>query len=378
MLTLFDRYILKSLLQITLITAGVLSAIILLTQSLKFLELIINAGASSGTFWILSLLALPRLFEIVLPISMMIGTLFLYNRLSTDSELTVMRATGQPPINLARPVLITGLLITTLLIFITTWLAPSSLTQMKQMRQVIKSQYSTLLFREGIFNEIGKDIIVYIDKRQKDGTLEGLLVHDSRPELEYPTTILAKRGVIVADDTTQQVVVYNGSRQVFNQDNEILQRLDFERYTIDLPENDVVTMRWKEPDERTFLELLNPDLTNKLDREYKREMMIESHKRIVGPFLTIGFSMMALCFLILGPISRRGQGNRLFFAVITIVVLQGIYLATFNIAQEINVGLVVMYLSVFAPIVTFFILLSPIGDAMRHSLLFIFSRQRKS
>ena len=352
MLTLFDRYILKSLLQITLITAGVLSAIILLTQSLKFLELIINAGASSGTFWILSLLALPRLFEIVLPISMMIGTLFLYNRLSTDSELTVMRATGQPPINLARPVLITGLLITTLLIFITTWLAPSSLTQMKQMRQVIKSQYSTLLFREGIFNEIGKDIIVYIDKRQKDGTLEGLLVHDSRPELEYPTTILAKRGVIVADDTTQQVVVYNGSRQVFNQDNEILQRLDFERYTIDLPENDVVTMRWKEPDERTFLELLNPDLTNKLDREYKREMMIESHKRIVGPFLTIGFSMMALCFLILGPISRRGQGNRLFFAVITIVVLQGIYLATFNIAQESNVGLVFMYLSVFAPIVT--------------------------
>jgi len=41
--------------------------------------------------------------------------------------------------------------------------------------------------------------------------------------------------------------------------------LDFDRYTIDLPDSDNAKVRYQSANERTFWELLNPDLTNERD-----------------------------------------------------------------------------------------------------------------
>ena len=58
----FDRYLLKHLLLATVFTAVSLAMVIMLTQSLRFLELIINSGASSFSFFALTFLAMPRFF----------------------------------------------------------------------------------------------------------------------------------------------------------------------------------------------------------------------------------------------------------------------------------------------------------------------------
>ena len=46
----------------------------------------------------------------------------------------------------------------------------------------IKSQFSSLLFREGVFNPMGKGLTVYIRARGADGELHGLMIHDGRPQ----------------------------------------------------------------------------------------------------------------------------------------------------------------------------------------------------
>lgn len=385
---LYDRYVLKSLGLATAFTACTLAAIILLTQSLRFLELIINSGASSAAFWMLAFLALPRFFEVILPIALMISTVFIYSRMISDSEVVVMRAAGTSPMKLARPALVMALLTTFLLLFITMWLAPASLSSMQKMRQVIKAQYSTLLFREGIFNEAGKDLTVYIENRTSEGELEGLLIHDSRKELPAPVTVLAKRGVIVATDEGQQVLVYDGSRQDFNEKTGALNRLDFERYTIDLPEAAAVRKRWREPDERTFWELLNPNPENPRDMENEQKFLIEAHRRVVGPFLALSFTAVVLCCLLLGPVNRRGQAKRIFFAVGAVIVLQSLYLAVFNFTFQSHVpvsadlpvqkglpahsfwGLILMYVLVFTPVLVSMLFLSRYGENIRHKILY--------
>ncbi len=367
---LFDRYVLKGLAFSTISTAITLTAIILLTQSLKFLELIINSGASSSAFWMLAFMALPRFFEVVLPIALMIATLFIYNRMISDSEIVVMRAAGKSPMRLARPALALAIIVTFLLLFITTWLTPISLSNMQKMRHVIKAQYSTLLFREGVFNSIGKDLTVYIHNRTRGGELEGLIIHDSRSTLPAPVTIIAKRGVIVATDEGQQVLVYDGSRQDFNNKTGALNQLDFERYSIDLPENVVSNNRWKEADERTFFELLHPDETNIIDMQHKEKFIAEAHRRIVTPFLAFSFVVISLCCLLLGPVNRRGQARRVFFAVLVIIVLQGLYLGVFNVAMKSSLGLVLMYAVVFLPLFLSLFLLSKLGEVMRHKLMY--------
>lgn len=367
---LYDRYVFKGLALATLFTAITLAAIILLTQSLKFLELIINSGASSSAFWTLTFLALPRFFEVILPIALMISTIFIYNRMSSDSEVIVMRAAGTSPMGLARPALALAVVVTIILLVITTWLAPVSLANMHKLRLVIKAQYSALLFREGVFNEVGDDLTVYISNRTSNGELEGLLIHDSRAELPAPVTIVAKRGVIVTSDEGQQVLVYDGSRQDFNAKTNALNRLEFERYSIDLPEQTAVRKRWKGPDERTFWKLLNPNEANPLDVEYKEKFIIEAHKRIVGPFLALGFTAIALCCLLLGPISRRGQASRIFVAVFAVTLLQSLYLSVFNLADKHILGLVALYIIVFLPLGLSLFALSSYGEKMRHRIMY--------
>ncbi len=366
---LFDRYVLKSLSVTTFFVACTLAAIILLTQSLKFLELIIESGASSGTFWALAFLALPRFFEVILPIALMISVAFIYSRMVSDSEIAVMRGAGVSPPFLARPALFLALIVTLLMFFITSWLAPTSLGSMQQLRQVVKAQYSALLFREGVFNEAGKELTIFLENRTSDGVLEGLLIHDSRKELDAPVTIIAKRGVIVSTQSGQQIVVYEGSRQDFNAKTGGLNRLDFERYSIDLPDPAIVGSRWKEPDERTLWSLMNTDYKAEESRGSEKELKAEIHRRIATPLLSFSYTGIVLCFLLLGPLNRRGQGVRIFSAVVSVILLQGVYLSAVNLAQKTQGGIYLMYMLTLIPIFITFFILSPMGEAVRNRIM---------
>jgi len=361
----FDRYLLKNLLWATLFTALSLASVIMLTQSLRFLELIINSGASSFSFFVLTFLAMPRFFEIILPIALMISTVFIYNRMTADSEMVVMRSSGLSPLRLSRPALFLALAVTGIVFLITSWIAPMSLSKMQAMRVAIKAEYSSLLLRDGIFNAIGKDLTVYIHHRKNDGELEGLLIHDSRQSPKPPVTILAERGVIVSDDDGQQVIVYDGSRQEYNPATGALNRLDFERYSLDLPEAEPVRQRWREPDERTLIELLNPDEGVRSNPKMLREFGVEVHRRVVSPFLAITFTLVSLCCLMLGSLDRRGLGWRILAASGSVIVLQGLYLVFYNLAKESTPGLVLMYLLVFVPLIGCYYLLSPESDRFR-------------
>lgn len=360
----FDRYIFRSLAVATVFMTVTLAVIIFLTQSLRFLELVIESGASSLSFWVLTVLALPRFFEVVVPIALMAATVFTYNRLLMDSEIVVMRSAGYSPLRLCRPVIVLSILVTVFLLFVTMWLAPVSLARMQDMRQLIKAQYSTLLIKEGVFNAFGEDLTVYVEKRTREGELHGLVIHDTRKDWEYPVTVVARRGVIVTADQGQQVIVYDGSRQDFNPETGVLNRLDFDRYSIDLPEGKDVRERWREPDERTFFELFRPDMGAGRDRDNLYAFVIEAHRRIVSPFLAPAYTFLALSFLLLGPLNRRGQSGRIALAVCSVVLIQGLYLFAFNLSKQSIMGLFMMYVLVFVPIALGLFFLSPFREAL--------------
>lgn len=367
---IFNSYLLKNLFIATAFIAIILAFVIFLTQSLRFLEIIINAGAAGSAFIILTSLALPRFFEVILPIAVMSATLFLYNKMTIDSEITAIRATGFSSFSLAKPAIILGISITIMLWGITMWVAPVSLAKMQSMRHELKSEFSTLLFKEGVFNQVGNGLTVYIKERTSKGDLAGLMIHDTREKSEPPSTVLAKRGMIVIDDTGQQVIVFNGSRQSYNPDTGILQRLDFDRYTIDLPGNGPARKRWAEPDERTITKLINPDLSNKRDLDSLREFSIEIHRRLASPLLALAFPLIALSILLLGPIDRRGQGTRIILAIVITMIIQGLFLTSYNLARNNDAGLILMYTLTLAPIIISTFLLSGFSEGIRRKILY--------
>lgn len=367
---IFDLYLLKNLFIATAFIAVVLTLIVFLTQSLRFLEIVINAGSSGNTFWLLTILALPRFFEVILPISLMAATLFIYNKMTLDSELIVMRGLGHSSFHLARPAIVMGICLAVFLWGVTMWAAPMSLAKMKQMRQELKTEFSNLLFKEGVFNPAGKGLTVYIGEKREKGQLGGLMIHDTRDPTKLPSTILAKSGMIVSTNTGHQVIVFKGSQQTFNPKSGILQKLAFDRYTIDLPESQSVGKHWAEPDERTITELLNPDFKNARDIENMREFNVEIHRRLTGPLLALGFPLIALLSLLLGPIDRRGQTRKIALAIMIIILTQGLFISSYNFAKNNNFGLVLMYILSITPIIISLLMLSSRTELLRRQIFF--------
>jgi lipopolysaccharide export system permease protein len=350
-LTVIDRYIFKQILIATVFVTLVLAALVFLMQSLRFIDLVINSGASGIYIWLQTFLYLPGFFEIILPIGTVAAVLFIYNRLTMDSELIVLRGLGFSPARLARPALLLSGILAVILFIMMGWVSPISKSKAITIRQDIKAQMSSLIFREGIFNEAGSRLMVYIRDRDSDGRLNGLIIHDSRDATKPASTVIARSGVLVSTENGQQVLVYDGSRQEVDSKTGIMRRLDFDQYTIDLPEAEKSKdKRWVEPDERTTGALISS--MNDKDAETlsnRRELRVELQKRFLIPFLIPGFALIGLSFLLIGNHERRGQSKRILMAVAMIILLQIFFLTSYNMAKQSPAGFPLMLTTILLP-----------------------------
>src|SRR4051812_41117539 len=154
---LMRRYLFKNLLHATVFIAITLTLVIWLTQSLKLLELVANSDAPPSLFLRLVMLTLPKFLEIILPISLVTGVLFIYNKMIMDNEIIVLRAAGVDHYAMAKPAILLAILASLFLTAITTWISPKSFEEVHTMRQIIKTQYTAFLLREGVFNTFGND-----------------------------------------------------------------------------------------------------------------------------------------------------------------------------------------------------------------------------
>ena len=87
-------YVLKQLIGPVALFAFLMTCVVWLTQSLQLLDLVINRGQSAPTFVYLTILILPTLLVLILPIAFFFGVLYSLSKLNSDSELVVMASAG--------------------------------------------------------------------------------------------------------------------------------------------------------------------------------------------------------------------------------------------------------------------------------------------
>ncbi len=356
----FTRYVFRQLfVGMVLVTAG-LTCIIWLSQSLRFVELIVNRGVSAGTFLYLTMLMLPSFLTVILPIALFCVVMFIYAKMITDRELVVMRAAGVSQIALAKPAMIMALLTVGIGYFLNLYLLPNSYRLFREMQWDIRYNYSHVLLREGSFNNVAPNITVYIRERTKEDQLLGVLVHDQRNK-ESPTTVMAARGALVDADGNTRVVMFRGNRQFINKKTNQLSVLYFDRYTLDLGKRGVVGAdRHREPRERRMEELLDVENAEGIPSQDVGKYIVEAHKRLTSPILALAFSLIALASLITGSFSRRMQTQRILASIVLMVGLQAAALGLENVAAK-NVSLIpLMYLHAILPaILAFWFMVSP-------------------
>ncbi len=310
-----------------------LTLVFFLVGSLRWIAYIVNRGLPASTFFYFIALLLPSFMILILPIAAFCATLFVYYKLTMDSELVVLRAAGMSQLQLARPAIVLAGITVVTLYSITLYFMPASFGAFKQLQNEIRSDYSAVLLQEGVFNSIAEGITVYVRERASDGELRGILVHDSR-DAERPVTMMAERGALVRSEQGPRVVMVNGNRQQVERRGGRLSLLYFDRYTVELSELQSAThARWREPGERYLHELFNPT-NDPNDVNNYDELIAEGHQRLAGPLQGLSFVLVALAALLSGQLNRRGQLRRVLAAFLCDAALEALSLALQDVATR--------------------------------------------
>ena len=162
MMSRMSSYVLRQLIQPILLFTFLLTTVIWLSQSLRLLDLVINRGQSAVTFVYLTVMMLPQLLVIILPVAFFGGVLYGLHRLNVDSELVVMSAAGHSRAQLAVPVLLAAGFVMVLTYICALYFMPWGQRNMHAEVMSIRADIATALLSEGNFNAPVKGLTVFI------------------------------------------------------------------------------------------------------------------------------------------------------------------------------------------------------------------------
>tara|TARA_R100000005_G_scaffold96433_1_gene83299 strand:- start:8378 stop:9511 length:1134 start_codon:yes stop_codon:yes gene_type:complete len=341
-MTNVNRYIMRQLAVPVLFITFSLTGVIWLSQSLKFVEQLIN-GLPVTTFLYLSLLLLPEIFRYTLLLGVFFGTLFAFNKLYTDSELIVMWAAGLSKWALAKPALYFALIVMLVLYLLNFLLAPFGGRTVKELRVSWEDNIATVVLREGVFNNLAGGVTVYIREKTPSGEMLGILVHDERIP-EKPVTYMAERGAFVKTDAGPRFVMHLGNLQEVSKEDAKLSLLYFDQYTLDITQFQMESgPPWLSADHRYLPELLFPEAGERTQQELPK-LRAELHQRIILPLYAAALVLIALAGVMGGEFTRRGRTKRTLAASAAGVLLLIGGMALFRITDHPGLIIPLQYL----------------------------------
>jgi lipopolysaccharide export system permease protein len=364
MLSQLDRYIFRQLAGSLAVVTASLVAVIWLTQSLRFVELVVNRGLSLRVFVELTALMIPGFTAVILPITTFVVVQFVYQRLSGDRELTVMRAAGLSQWALARPAIMLGVLSMLCCLALNLFIVPVSTEAFRRYQFEIRNKVAAFLLQEGVFTSLSEQLTVYVRSRDTDGTLRGILVEDDR-QPDSRATILAESGRLLANGATPRVLLLNGSREEIDRKTGRLDVLTFAEDVVDLTsEGKGENQQLRDVTEMNLGELLHPDPATTPPGEIGK-YIVEAHHRLTQPFTALGFALVALVSVLTGGFRRYGNLSRPAAAVAVMVALLASGLAVSSLATRHIDLMPLVWLQVIIPAIAAAVVLFVPGTAER-------------
>jgi len=316
----FSAYVFRQALGPLLAILGGLAAIAILTQGLGQLDLIVNNRRAGFAFAWVTLLALPQLISLILPMAVFIAVIYALNRMQSESEIAVAYSAGVSRRKIAGPIIQLAVLAALAHLAINVVIQPAAFKERREVFYELSADIASSLIQEGSFTFPADDLTLYARERGGGGELRDLLINDARPEL--PITYTARAGAIVTIDGAPAIVMRDGQVQRQTESGAV-DVLDFDRYVLQMGDVfDQPDLFYLKASDRTLYELFFPDRTAHYDQRNIDQFLAEAHARLSSPLLNIALAMIALAGVLLGEFSRAGYGRRIMIASVWALVVR--------------------------------------------------------
>jgi lipopolysaccharide export system permease protein len=306
-----------------------------INQAVRLFDRLIADGQSAWVFLELTSLSLPSIIRIILPLSAFVASVYVTNRMSSDSELTVFQATGYSPFRLARPVIVFGVIVATLMSILTNILVPMSTERLISRQAEIAQTMSARLLKPGEFLTPTDDVTFYIRELTPNGEMMDIFISESTSPTQR-TTYTASRAYLVHTENGPQLVMVDGLTQTLNLENSRLVTTRFEDfvYNINALMSDD-TVRRISVNGLSTMALLRPSAQTIADTNQTGDQLkLRGHDRIAQAALGFVAGLVGFSALVVGGFSRFGLWRNIIFAVGLVILLKILEGTGTNIARN--------------------------------------------
>jgi len=319
----FDRYILLHLVRVFAFFALVLVGIYWINRAVILLDRYLAEGQAGARVLEMTVLSLPAIMTIVLPVAGFVAAAFVTNRLHADSELVVVQATGYSAFRLARPFAVFGVALAALMLVLGHVVVPETFKRISRIEADLAAAISARLLVPGSFQSPVAGVTVYVRDIGPDGTLQGLLLTDRREGIRE-TTYSAHRALLVRHAEGPRLVMFDGMAQTIDTRTDRLATTVFETATVGIGTLvNVPAQRRVDYRSLSTLALLHP--TDEMAARTGRSvdyLFREVHLRTTEALLSVGAVLVGFAALMLGGFSRFGLWRQIVLAVLLIVVVK--------------------------------------------------------
>lgn len=214
-----DRYIGKDFLAIFGLSLAILTFIMSVGLLIRSVDLLAR-GLPLRMIGMFFFYSFPKLLMFTIPISTLLGSLLLFTRLSTDSEVVALKACGMSEWQAAAPVIGWAVVFSVICFAFAGYISPNGAYANKQIQKMGNINPIDLL-EEGAFIHDIPGIQISVD-RKKGSQVEGVLAYELDGS-KIKHCVRAQTGELHYDEETQQLLIdlYNVRIETPDRDNSL-------------------------------------------------------------------------------------------------------------------------------------------------------------
>ena len=303
---------------------AVLTGLAWMVEIMSMMKFLLNYGVNIGSFIGLTSLMIPFIISIIIPFVTFIAIMFVYNKLISDNEITVMVSSGLSPAQLARPALRLVTVLTVVHLILNIFVVPASQTEFYNMQWNLRYGLAHLKLKEAAFTELSPGLVVYVDNVSGYDLSQVMLsdMRDARSEM----TIFAEKGKLVATIRGLSIVMTNGSVQG---SGETTVSGTFDMFDMDLNVADKESGSSYRVRSVSTWNLVR-DVFDSPTAKRHRSVLNELATRFLDPIMNLILAVLCLAILLRSSLLRR----RASFAPVASVCAMAVVMATFMSATN--------------------------------------------
>ncbi|HIU65464.1 MAG TPA: LptF/LptG family permease [Candidatus Enterousia avicola] len=327
---ILNRYFTRQLVAIFIMLLLVLTGLAWMLQIMSMMKFLLNYGVDITSFLGMTMLMIPFIVSIIIPFVTFIAIIFVYNKLISDNEITVMTASGLSPRQLARPALILALVLTVLHFMLNVWVVPKTQAMFYSTQWNLRYGLAHLKLQESAFTQLADGLVVYVDK-VSGHDLSQVMLSDMRDK-DAPMTIFAEKGKLVSTDRGLSIVMTNGSLQA---KGDTLTTGTFDKFDMDLNVADKEGENSFKVRRVPTSILVKSVLDSPTEKQHKM-VLAELSSRFFGPIMNLILAALCATILLRSSLLRRRASFAPALAVAAMAAVMSLYMSTSNMIESVT------------------------------------------